>query len=327
LRGKMKRLLFLLFLIGTIFAQEPKIADFKDNKIGAISITFDDGHYSQYEFAYPIMKKYGFKGTYSIVGNWTQDEPTWFSEDDIFYYEKMSKDNVIELYNDGNEIGWHGLNHEPYNRNGSWFDLDKQMKEEREFIKNYIPEITIHTLTYPYSTTSEIIVRSAKSSGFFFSRTGGDEYNKITSLDYHLLKSFALYHNDGPGEFDFIKMINGAYKKWAILMYHNILPDSMVNYDKLEELNVIDTYIVSPENFESQMKYIYNTNYWVAPIYDVARYMIEKENSKVEIIEKNETKYITVKCNLDKKIFNFPLTVMYKGKTYNIIPNKKVELK
>jgi peptidoglycan/xylan/chitin deacetylase (PgdA/CDA1 family) len=39
-----------------------------DLPVKPILITFDDGYYSNYEYAYPVLKQYGFKATIFIIG-------------------------------------------------------------------------------------------------------------------------------------------------------------------------------------------------------------------------------------------------------------------
>ena len=37
-----------------------------------ILITFDDGYYNNYSYAFPLLKKYDMKAVISIVGNFTE---------------------------------------------------------------------------------------------------------------------------------------------------------------------------------------------------------------------------------------------------------------
>lgn len=103
----MKILLFisiiLLQCVGTIEAQNaPYIADFYNNKDAAISITFDDASYGQYEYAFPILNKYNFTATFSVIGEWFCINPSPFSGDGLVYYNRLSKANLLVLWSKGN---------------------------------------------------------------------------------------------------------------------------------------------------------------------------------------------------------------------------------
>jgi peptidoglycan/xylan/chitin deacetylase (PgdA/CDA1 family) len=65
-----------------------------------VILTFDDGHYSNYALAYPILKKYGFTATFFIVGNRIGND------------HHMTEDQIQELVDHGMEIGSHGYTHE-----------------------------------------------------------------------------------------------------------------------------------------------------------------------------------------------------------------------
>ena len=64
-----------------------------------ILITFDDGDVDIYQYAFPIMEKYGFKGVFYLVANYV-DQPNY-----------ISVTQVKEMAASGWEIGSHSLNH------------------------------------------------------------------------------------------------------------------------------------------------------------------------------------------------------------------------
>lgn len=64
-----------------------------------VMLTFDDNDLSQYENAAPVLKEYGFKGVYFIM-TVTIGRPKY-----------MSKEQIKELFDDGNVIGSHTWDH------------------------------------------------------------------------------------------------------------------------------------------------------------------------------------------------------------------------
>lgn len=75
-----------------------------------ISFTFDDGRRDNYLYAYPIMKKYGIRGTLFcttgyIDGSWKKDE-SWHSAGEPIHVEELK-----ELGDNGWELALHGDKH------------------------------------------------------------------------------------------------------------------------------------------------------------------------------------------------------------------------
>ena len=66
-----------------------RVADWFNNCSGAVSISFDDACMSQYAYAYPVLEKYGIKGTFSILGEWVQQGPSYSAEPGHFAVQRM----------------------------------------------------------------------------------------------------------------------------------------------------------------------------------------------------------------------------------------------
>lgn len=117
-----------------------------------ILITFDDGHVDNYTAAFPIMKKYGFTGVLYLVYNYIGAD------------QYMNKDQTLEMYNAGWEVGSHSLNH---------FDLtklnpDQQHKEiiESRRLLEALLGIPIETFAYPFGTKNPAVLDYAKFAGY-----------------------------------------------------------------------------------------------------------------------------------------------------------------
>ncbi|MBE7038363.1 MAG: polysaccharide deacetylase family protein [Ruminococcaceae bacterium] len=79
-----------------------------------IMITFDDGYYNNYLFAYPVLKKYGFKAVLSIIG--TESEKYSSSGEVSKYYSHVTFENMKEM-SDVFEIQNHSYNLHEYSEN------------------------------------------------------------------------------------------------------------------------------------------------------------------------------------------------------------------
>jgi peptidoglycan/xylan/chitin deacetylase (PgdA/CDA1 family) len=65
-----------------------------------VIITFDDGHRSQYEKAYPLLCEKNFQATFFITTDYLNKNNHY-----------ITQNNLIEMHNNGMEIGGHGQTH------------------------------------------------------------------------------------------------------------------------------------------------------------------------------------------------------------------------
>ncbi len=73
-------------------------------------ITFDDGHYNNMYYAYPILKKYGCKAVINVIGRFTEYS-TASGDSDNPNYSHLTWDEIAELSGSGViEIGNHTYN-------------------------------------------------------------------------------------------------------------------------------------------------------------------------------------------------------------------------
>ena len=66
-----------------------------------VILTFDDGYKSQYSNAKPILDKYGFKATFSIVCNYVGNGDN-----------RMTWEEIKSLQQEGHDIASHTMNHD-----------------------------------------------------------------------------------------------------------------------------------------------------------------------------------------------------------------------
>lgn len=156
-----------------------------------IMLTFDDGYYNNYVYAYPMLKNYGFKGVLSIIGYYT-DMYTENGEQNENYSHVTWKD-VNEMLNSGVfEFQNHSYNLHTLNngRNGS----KKKKGESKEAYKKTLTEdlttlqneFTKHTgkslttYTYPFGSVSNDSFDIIKEIGFKGSFSCESGVNTIT---------------------------------------------------------------------------------------------------------------------------------------------------
>jgi peptidoglycan/xylan/chitin deacetylase (PgdA/CDA1 family) len=107
-----------------------------------IVITFDDGNYSVYEYAFPIMEKNGFVGVNYLVVNWVDAEGY------------LGKSEIDEMYAAGWEVGSHSYSHADLHldHNVAFFEMRHSMIDLAALI-----EQPVRTFAYPFGSFDEYL--------------------------------------------------------------------------------------------------------------------------------------------------------------------------
>ncbi len=142
-----------------------------------IVLSFDDGYYNNYVYAYPLLKEYGYRGVLSVIGYYTDlytengeknenySHVTW---DDI---KEMSTSGVIELQNHS-----YNLHSTDKGRNGSKKKRGESQEEYKKILTEDLKKLqtnfeekmnqTPSTYTYPFGSVSEASYDIIKEMGF-----------------------------------------------------------------------------------------------------------------------------------------------------------------
>ena len=140
-----------------------------------VCICFDDGHKSVFEFAYPIIKKYGLTATVFAASGIIGKEKI---ED--FYSTKnmMTADNLRELSQNGWEIGSHGVRHLDLtlldDEALAWELLNSKKelqnaifgRDKADRAENGDKACLVCTISFPYGGWNERVIERAKEFGY-----------------------------------------------------------------------------------------------------------------------------------------------------------------
>ena len=78
------------------------------NVMNTVILTFDDGYEDNYTLAFPLLKKYGFRGNFFVIG---KDIGKTLNQNGIVKY--MTFAQLKEMHQQGMEIGSHTMSHDP----------------------------------------------------------------------------------------------------------------------------------------------------------------------------------------------------------------------
>ena len=168
-----------------------------------IILTFDDGHYNNYGYLYPLLEKYDMKAVISIVGSYTDK----FSETDEanLNYSYLRWKDINELISSGRlefQNHTYNLHDNTHGRIGakkkkgeSDDEYKKILEEDINKLQNEFKENTGYVptcFTYPFGGISNSSLDIIKELGFKASLSCEEGINKITKNpnSLYLLKRY-----------------------------------------------------------------------------------------------------------------------------------------
>lgn len=173
-----------------------------------VMLTFDDGYYNNYKYAYPLLKKYHMKAILSPVGKLTEQftETNDPKEHETWSYctgtelKEMADSGVIELQNhsyDFHELSGRkgclrkqGESQEAYKK----LFLEDTQRAQQIFVSLEIAQPTCYT--YPYGARNQETDTLVEECGFAAS-FGCEEGIQVIKRDRHSLTNMRRYNRDG----------------------------------------------------------------------------------------------------------------------------------
>ena len=270
-----------------------RISDFKDDKSGAVSYTFDDGLRNQYLIAAPIMEKIQIPGTFFIIPGQVSATLQEAEAKKPGAWGGVTWNEIRMLVAKGFEIGNHGYSHK---------NLVTQVKELEELeheIENSADMIRKETgifpisFCYPYNSFNE-------------------QVGKIVERRHVVARTF----QQGIGARDTkAKNINQwidkliSQRKWGVAMIHGLTD----GFDPLR-----------PDVFESHLTYAkkHEKDLWIDTFGNIGSYIKQRDATAIKDIKigSNSVSF-TLDCKLSKEKVKVPLTLVI------LTENKVIEAK
>lgn len=130
----------------------------------SVVLTFDDGHISNYELAYTILKQFKFVATFFIV-------PKFIGQKNY-----LQEKQILEMHKNGMNFESHSLTH-PYLISMGKNNIIKELAQSRKEIQNLLNSEVNH-FSVPYGFYNKGVIDCAKEYG----------YKSITTEDFGYYK-------------------------------------------------------------------------------------------------------------------------------------------
>ncbi|MGL4789085.1 polysaccharide deacetylase family protein [Cetobacterium sp.] len=177
-----------------------------------IMLTFDDGYKDNYENAFPILKKYQFKGIIYILdgvkyNKWDVDDKNNPEKE----FPLMNVEELLEMQKYGIEFGGHTSTH-PKLAELSLENVKKEIILSKNNIENLVGKELL-SFAYPYGSLNEDVKKIAQESGYQFavatdsgSITFSDDLFEIRRVGIFPTNNLFNFKRKVSGRYNFIKV-------------------------------------------------------------------------------------------------------------------------
>jgi hypothetical protein len=286
---------------------EAKITTYLNNAKSAFTFVFDDGcYYDSTMDAYEILKE-----IYESTG--IKIKIT--SAQTVNFISPTLKNMWDSLFAQGYfDLSGHSVSHcIGYNKDTDPQLLDADARETKEKLEK-LYNTPVCTFVTPGGGNDTIGCEVLKKY-YLGNRNGREEINDTYNMDLYDVGVFIARH---VYDFEPYKDIIDKTVEcggWCVQVNHWLSK-------KEQDTHHAQKYETFKPQCEYLAKHAMDNAVWVCSFNDMIKYVYIRDNSSVAV----ENGYLFLESDLDKDIFDVPVTVMYGGKCYNVRLGEKCAL-
>ena len=272
-------LFYLMLSAEMALAAAHSITPWRENKPAALSLTFDDGYYSQYEKAVPALNAHGFKGTFFIFTDYADYFNLW--------------DRWREAAVMGHEIASHSKTH-PFLTALPLSEAEYEIVTSQMLIDAEIPGQKSVTFAYPYGDLNAAV--KALVQKYYIGARGVREALNDASTDLYNAVAYDVVRYD-VFQMEALTEQAVSQKKWLIPVFHGFSPGEYGGW-------ITDQLVAYLDYLKGR------TDVWVAPFGTVVKYMKERGAATLSVTtQTSDVITLALTDTLDDMVFDSPLTL------------------
>ena len=188
-----------------------------------VILTFDDGYRDNYLNAFPILEKYGFKGTFFVVTDYIGSDRIfhWLklgekslahSRENRPYWLPLSPKEMLEMSARGACFGSHSKTH-LYLSDIDEDEAIEELKQSKEYLERLLSK-PVRCFAYPFGNFNKSVKGLVKAAGYKMAVTVKAGSNTLRSSPFELRRT-VIEAKDSPSRFR--RKVEGAYDWWLRL--------------------------------------------------------------------------------------------------------------
>lgn len=202
-------LLLLLIIIPITWVTAPVDSTLNADARKAVILTFDDNYKSEYDFALPILEKYGFNATFFVYCDGIDGKDAVSVLDEPL----MTSQQLMDIHKRGFDIEAHSVSHlDLVKDNITDEQLYKEVAQADDCIEKKVPGLNISIYATPKASgaDNETILKAIQDAGYDYARAGySDSFDlKCDASDYVPANQTAGCQLFDPGHHDRMKVQN-----------------------------------------------------------------------------------------------------------------------
>ena len=268
-------------------AADHQVTRWHGGRGSAVSVTFDDGLYSQASVGASLMNQRGFKGTFYIMSDAGWEEWPTFWQD----WQAVA--------DAGHEIGSHTITH-AHLPDLSEGDARYQLRESRKTIEANLDLPPGMTIAYPYGESNDAV--AAMTAEYYI---GAREVWSPGYMNY--------YPEDSPEPVDFYAIGSAAFDYPGLTTLQRLVTyvdtaeaEHAWFIPHIHELDYPAAVTVLTQFLDDLQG---RDNVWIDTLGAVVRYMREREAAAIVATESESAITLVLTHNLDPTIYNQLLTI------------------
>lgn len=234
--GKIQSMILIALMLSMVATSVSMLSTVRATDSGQISLTFDDGIYSQYSTVFPLLVQYNMPGTFYIP---TGAGPLGAIAPDGLPYNKINQipiSGLLQMQDAGMEIGSHSVTHNNF-CDMTTAQMQYEASQSLETLQSW--GLTVTDFAYPYGT-GDLSVANAVMAQYYDSARSTIWNNEIGTVSLPTtafeLMSYNAEYQVGNGLYSQLLPTAESYvnyavnnNQWIIFLIHNVVGNADTN--------------------------------------------------------------------------------------------------
>jgi peptidoglycan/xylan/chitin deacetylase (PgdA/CDA1 family) len=132
-------------------------------------ISFDDGYLDNFQRAYPILKRFGFRAIFFLVSAYIGQRSEWEGCMGENVVPLMTRENILTMMADGFRFGGHGRTHKKLIATSEEEARDEVQQSKKEL--EDLLQKEVRSFAYPFGDYNDRVVDIVREAGYTTART------------------------------------------------------------------------------------------------------------------------------------------------------------